>query len=632
MRGSLWVRRLRAGPVAAATSLILGGGTVSSQEPVARAYLEPPEVEVGEQFELKIEVTGVSEVDELILPREFPFARSPSDAPFDFTPSDEVLPYTMEITPTTPQTLGSVTFSYSLVAREAGFFEFEPFRVPADGRMLVTEPVMLFVTPRDPGTATVQARIEPSEVKLMEQFTIHVDAPGADFSMVRTDLPDLSDFAWRGGYGAVVLGRTAYDFVAIKSGTHLVGPFTVRVGGQTYETEPMTLVVSDEHRTIEARVGLNTDRAWVGGEFVLVVEVMGASEFEEEPVLPDVSAFAELQPGMSGGGNRFTINRNFRFRALEPGEFEIGPVTVVAAGQTALTEPVRLTIGEGPPDPVVSPEDLRANVAVDKRRAYVGEPVLVTYQLLSRGDFFSFEGWSVRGDNTFVPPEHEDFRVQDLGRRFSGWERVSVGGRSYRAEAEYLVAVVPKEIGAKTIGPAEFQFQVNRRGPLGGRLSPEDDPTRARMMGEWTPMTLTTDPVVVEVVPLPVEGRPESYRGQVGRVDVASWLNRTEGVVGDTITLRVEITGNAYLRLMPDPEIILPEGLEVSEPEVSDDPRRLLAELSGVRAFVYRVVPTRDGNYRIPAVEVSWFDPETAEYGVSRAEPFDLSIGPAGRE
>ena len=304
----------------------------------------------------------------------------------------------------------------------------------------------------------------------------------------------------------------------------------------------------------------------------------------------------------------------------------------MAAGQTVVTDPVRLTIGEGPPDPVVSPEDLRTNVAVDKRRVYVGEPVLVSYQLLARGGFSGFEGWSVRGDDTFVPPEHEDFRVQDLGRKFSGWGRVSVGGRSYRAEAEHVVAVVPGEIGAMTIGPAEFRFQVNRREPLGGRLSPEDDPTRARMMGEWTPMTLTTDPVVVEVVPLPVEGRPESYRGQVGRVEVASWLNRTEALVGDTIMLRVEVSGNAYIRLMPDPDIILPEGLEVSEPEITDDPRRLLAELSGVRTLVYRVVPTREGNYRIPAVEVSWFDPETAEYGVSRAEPFDLGVGPAGRE
>ena len=108
--------------VAAATLPVttVTAGPLSAQELAARAYLEPPEVEVGEEFALKIEVMGVSEVEELVLPREFPFARPPSDAPFALMPSDDVLPYTMEITPATAQTAGSVTFSYSLVAREAG--------------------------------------------------------------------------------------------------------------------------------------------------------------------------------------------------------------------------------------------------------------------------------------------------------------------------------------------------------------------------------------------------------------------------------------------------------------------------------------------------------------------------------
>ena len=629
MPGSWWVRRWRAGPVAVAASFVLASGTLSAQEPTARVYVEPPEVEVGEQFTLSIEVSGVSEVEELMLPDEFPFARPPSEYPFALAPRDHVLPYNLEIAPAAGRSAGSVTVSYSLVAEEAGFFEFQPFRITADGRMLETEPVMLFVTPpSERSGATARAWIEPSEVKLLEQFTLNVDAPGLGGSARVTDLPDLSDFAERGGY-VVVLRSGAYDFVATKSGIHEIGPLTVQVDGEVYETEPVTLVVSDEHREIEAHAGVNTEQAWVGGEFALVVEVTGAREFDEDPVLPDISAFAERQRGGSQGRSTFTASRNYRFRALRPGEFEIGPVTVNAAGQTVLTEPVQLTIAEAPPDPVVSPEDLRTNVVADRHRVYVGEPVLVSYQLLAR-DGFGFDGWSVR-DGTFTPPRHEDFQVHDLGRQPGGWRRVSVAGRPYRKDTEHLVAFVPRGAGEKTIGPAEYRAQVLRR-EISDLRSTLDDPTRARTVGEWTPMTLTTDPVVVEVVPLPTEGRPESFRGQVGRVEVASWLNRTEAVVGDTVTLRVEVSGNAYVQLMPNPEIILPEGLEISEPEISDDPRRPQVDVPGVRTLVYRLIPTREGSYRIPAVEVAWFDTETEEYGVTHAEPFEITVGPAGRE
>ena len=144
-------------------------------------------------------------------------------------------------------------------------------------------------------------------------------------------------------------------------------------------------------------------------------------------------------------------------------------------------------------------------------------------------------------------------------------------------------------------------------------------------------MTLTTDPIAVEVMPLPTEGRPQSFRGRVGRVEIASRLNRTEAQVGDTVTLRVEVTGGAYLRLMPDPEIIVPDGFDILGPEISDDPPRIEVGQRGQRTLVFRLVPRREGSYRIPAVELAWFDPETEEYGVSRAEPFDITVGPGGR-
>ena len=111
---------------------------------------------------------------------------------------------------------------------------------------------------------------------------------------------------------------------------------------------------------------------------------------------------------------------------------------------------------------------------------------------------------------------------------------------------------------------------------------------------------------------------------------MASWLNRTEAGVGDTVVLRVEITGGAFLRLMPDPEVVVPDAFDVLGPQASDEPSRLAVGLPAQRTLVYRLVAAREGRYRIPAVELAWFDPETREYGVARAESFDLTVGPAG--
>lgn len=645
MRMLRWAKRRRGGPagmmaamaMAAAATVPVTASTadrLSAQEPAVRAFLEPPQVEVGGQFTLKIEVSGASEVEDVVigLASQLPFARAASTFPY-YNASDGVpFPFTTEITAATDQSPGLVTFSYPLVAMEAGFFDIGPLRVTADGRTLETEPAMLFVTsPDDPGYLT--ARFEPSEVRLMETFRLVVYAPGLDPSLNDVILPDLSGVA-RQGVAASSFG-VIYEFVAVRPGTHEVGPVSVSVGGEVYETEPLTLVVSDEHGAIEVRAALNTDHIREGGEFVLSVEAKGVDKLEEDPILPELSELAELlsggPSGYSFGNGGFIANARYRFRALRPGDFEIGPIAVTAAGQTFLTEPVRLTITEASPDPFVSPEQLRAIATTERRRVYVGEPVFVSYQVLAR-DGSGLAEWSVH-EATFTPPDHQDFQIHDLGeQRGSRWERVSVDGRAFRGDTRHLVALVPLQSGETTVGPAEFLVQVNTREPFGVRPMRGEEASRASMMGEWTPVILTTDPISVEVLPLPAGGRPESFRGHVGRVAVASWLDRTEAQVGDTVTLRVVMTGNGYLRLMPDPEIILPEGFDVSEPEVSDDPPQRSVGQRGERTLVYRLVPTRAGSYRIPAVEVSWFDPETEEYGVARAEPFDLAVGPAGRE
>ena len=71
----------------------------------------------------------------------------------------------------------------------------------------------------------------------------------------------------------------------------------------------------------------------------------------------------------------------------------------MVASQTVLTEPLRLVISDAPPPaPVASPKDLRATATADRHRVYVGEPVIVTYRVLSR-DMRGFEGWWVEGND-----------------------------------------------------------------------------------------------------------------------------------------------------------------------------------------------------------------------------------------
>ena len=622
------------GTVTVAAAAVSAVGPLTAQVPTARAYVEPAELELGEPFRFVIEVSGVSEAQ---APENVYFVR-----PFTDGSADEAFPFVTEITaPTTGEVGGSVTFTYSLVAKVAGSFEVHPVRIMADGRRLETAPFTFRVTVPDPGGVSVRARLDRAQVEVMEEFQLIVDVAPADVVLQWPEAPNLSDFAnYTRRIRRETDGSMVFPYVASLPGTHEIGPVVFEVGEETHRTEPVTLVVVGDPPVLEARASINTEQTWVGSDVVLVIEVPGVRALDADPVLPDMSGFAERVrgggTGLSISGGQPTARREYRFRVATAGEFEIGPVQVTAAGQTALTESLRLVISETlPPAPVESPKDVLAIATADKQRAYVGEPVAVKYRVLARDSRRGFDWRVEQRADTFALPEPENFRIETLG---SGgrWGRLSVDGRSYRVAAQREFVYFPLETGASTIGSAEFTIQVHQSGWPSVSSGVDGRPrfvewTRAQQQGTWTPMTLATDPIPLEVVPLPGEGRPESFRGHVGRLEVRSRVDRTHLEVGDTLTLRIEVSRDGPSMAAPDPEVAFPAGFEVGEPEIDDTAMRGY-RLSGTRVYSYRLVAAREGSFRIPPVEMSWFDPESESYVIARTQPFDLTVVGVSRD
>lgn len=616
-------------PIAGTAALFLAAGALSAQEPGVRAYLEPEEVEIGEAFQLVVEVTGVAEVESIIVPPIFPFPDLPEDGS---------LPFSTEVeTPAPGESGGTVVVSYSYIAAGAGSVDVGPVLVTADGRSLETG--MLTLVVNEPASVSVQARVEPAEVRLWDEFSVIVEVAGVETLLEQPVLSDLGGFAMRTG-GGRVRGSARFEFIATERGTHEIGRVSVTVGETIHESEPLTLVVNDEPPAVTAHAAFNTEEAWVGGEFVLVVEVVGARELEEDPVLPDIPGVAERVRASSpggwglggyGGASRFVAGAEYRFRALAPGEFEIGPIRIRAAGRTVQTDPVSLTIRDGPADPVLSSDDLLVTAEADRHQVYVGEPVVVSYRILSRDSFG--HGWSVRRVTVSVPAQ-EGFREQEPGPSGGdrGGERVSVDGRHYDAAVTSRKAFVALQPGRMVIDPGEVALLVHERpahAPFGSPFDMNPAERTAEWIGTWTPVAFATDPLAIEVLPLPGEGRPDSFRGRVGRLEVAAWVDRTDAAVGDTVTFLVELSGESHSGDMSELEIALPGGFEVLGPEVSRPDSRGGggSGAPGGLLAAYRLVALAEGSYRIPAIEVSWYEVATGSYGTSRSGSFDLTVG-----
>ena len=322
---------------------------------------------------------------------------------------------------------------------------------------------------------------------------------------------------------------------------------------------------------------------------------------------------------MHGGGNGYGMTYRHRFRALRPGRFEIGPVRIVAEGRTVGTDPVVVSVDEvptGAPDP---PASLVLAGTAAKSRAYVGEPVIVTYSVAHNGHF----PWPRVGTRSRPSLDHVDVLERP------GYAREELNEATWPRNRIWLdhFALFPRRAGRLKVGAFTVEVGVANPHDVWARTSPGD------FDREFTSYILTSNPLTLEVLPQPDEGRPASIRGHVGTLKLASRINGTRVEVGGALTLEVKAKVEGYVEGLPDPGIDFPNGLDVSGPEIRTDIADYgLYKLRGTRTYIYHLTATTPGRYEIPAVEMSYFDPATESYGTTRSHPFTITVVPAGEE
>ncbi len=596
---------------------LLSAGLVPSpaahgQDPSAHVRLEPHDVVIGEEFRLVVEVRGASRVERVVIPELFDFAYCIN--PYD--PAVEVKVGDAE----SGAAANSVSLSYVFVPTRVGFFEMRPFRITADGRSLETDAIAVRVSGgTDP---VVTARVEPPEVNVGDEFELTVEVLGSESLSLEFVAPDVFDFAESGGGGGSESRRT-WRMRALEPGEWVIPPVRVLDQDRSYESEPVAIVITDEPIEIGAEATVQSEAIWVGSEFTLRLEVTGVHELDEDPTIPETDGFAELLE--ADGPGRFIVNTEkrisytYRFRAAQAGSFEIGRMRILADGREYESEPVSLVIDQVPTGEADPPEGLVLVGSLSKTRAYIGEPVVVEYSVQKLGAWPSIGSLPRIGTKAW--PSFGGFEVLNL----AGWRVEDLQDPSLPSPGRSMV-VVPREVGTIDIGAATIEYRIEDWRDSWDR-APPDEPSRVS-----TSYILTSEPLSLEAVPLPVEGRPGSFRGHVGTLAVASRVDRTRAEVGETVTFRVKVSAVGNVDALPAPEIDFPSGFAVSEPEiVTVLPDRYVTP-RGDREYIYRLTAISPGTYRIPAVEMSFFDAETESYGTARGHPFTITVVPAGRE
>ncbi len=272
--------------------------------------------------------------------------------------------------------------------------------------------------------------------------------------------------------------------------------------------------------------------------------------------------------------------------------------------------------------------NMHLKLEVNKATCYVGEPVVATYKLYTR----------LKSESKLTQnPSFNGFSVIDLqAADITGSSTETLGGREYNVYTIRKAQLYPLQDGKIALESAELENRVKFVRDGYAKNQPDiatlfDDFNNATLPAEAAidqTVFLRSDPVNVDVKPLPVNGRPADFKGAVGNFSIQSGLEKYSLERGQAGKLVVIIAGNGNLQLLTPPVINWPRGVEAFETKTSDLLSMTSIPVSGKKIFEYPFSADKPGSYVLPPVLFYYFDPAIKHYKTLSTKELAFEVSP----
>lgn len=281
-------------------------------------------------------------------------------------------------------------------------------------------------------------------------------------------------------------------------------------------------------------------------------------------------------------------------------------------------------------------KDLFIKVTADKNKVRLGEQVTISYKLYSRLPMQV----SISKLPTLNGFWTQDF---DVPRQAKPTEEV-VNGKKYQVFLLKKSALFPTQTGALELDAAEAKGmarmvqQVRRKmsdlfDPFGGGTLMMNDPYFNNtfyntMVYKDVPVHLQSAPLKINVTALPEKDEPDNFGGAVGNFKIMGKIDKKELTTDDVATYTLDITGSGNLKLIEAPRPTLPNGLATYDPVIIDTITGRSTTISGSKIITYVITPQTPGDYTIPPVDFSYFDPQSGGYTTVHTDAVNLTVKP----
>lgn len=327
--------------------------------------------------------------------------------------------------------------------------------------------------------------------------------------------------------------------------------------------------------------------------------------------------------------------------ANREGEIEIGPARVTVDGKSYQTNPFTITVKPAgtttPSSPGTRPQqqdqptgeltekDLFLRAIIDNPNPVLGEQVIITYRLYTRVPVSSL---SVNKLSSFP-----GFWTKNLLDEQAGLQQSTqmVDGEEYVVADVRKLALFPQRTGKLNIEPMELEGTAQIRLQRDSRRTRDpfesffNDPFFNRNIRN-VKRILVSNPVEIEVKALPFTNRPASFEGAVGQFNLQSKVDKTSLKTNEAFSVVYTLSGSGNIELVDLTEPAFPPDFDVFDPKVSTRSSTSPSGVSGSKSFEYLIIPRSPGQFEIPAIDFSFYNPKTQSFVSLQTDAFAIMV------
>ncbi len=370
---------------------------------------------------------------------------------------------------------------------------------------------------------------------------------------------------------------------------------------------------------IRLSASIDKNKGTVEDTFLLTITVSGTRS-ASRPVVPPVDGLNIQYTGSSSqvkiinSSMTSSVSYNFVIFPVRVGDFTIGPAYMDHSGKRIKTQPVKIKV-VSPKEQYHEDEALFFKAQISNPNPYYNQQIIYTLLFGRRVEIAGAKLDDV---------QFKDFWVEELDKQNQYYQ--VIGGEKYKI-TEVKMALFPSKEGKLTIEPAALRCEVvvksSRRRP---HLFNDffDDPFFSRK--RTTVKILRSNPLEINVKPLPEIGKPQDFYPLVGKIKLNTDISKTNLKQGESTTITLEIIGDANIR---DARLSLPDNLDNFK-IYDDKPIVNILEkeniVIGQKTFKKAIVPQASGSINLPDFKVAYFDPQDKKYKFAKTPAIKLNV------